>query len=130
MTKSFKPNGYHSVNPYLITKDANRLVEFLKQAFYAEELERDERPDGTMVHVTCRIGDSMIGIGGSSNEKFPPMKNALHVYVENADEVYERALQAGAHSLYEPQDHEYGERSGGVEDPSGNHWYIATNISR
>lgn len=127
---SFKPKGYHSVNPYLIANDAEKLVAFLKSAFDAEEIERSERPDGSIMHVTCRIGDSMIGIGGGSNEKFPGMQNALHMYVENADEVYEKALQAGARSLYEPQDHDYGERSGGIEDPCGNHWYIATNINR
>lgn len=126
---SFKPKGYHSVNPYLIASDAEKLVTFLTEAFDAEELDRSEHPDGTIMHVTCRIGDSLIGVGSAKGE-FSGMKNALHMYVENADEIYKKALRAGARPLYEPQDHDYGERSGGIEDPCRNHWYIATNISR
>src|SRR5690606_21937014 len=113
---------------YLIAKGADKLIDFLKQVFDAEELERHCRPDGSIQHAACRIGDSIIEIGGGSNEEFPPMQNALHIYVKNTDDVYKQALAAGAKSLYEPQDHDYGERSCGIEDPSGNHWYIATTI--
>lgn len=130
MAKPYKPEGFSTVTPYLIAAEADRLIEFLKTSFDAEELERYTRPDGSVQHAACRIGDSIVEIGGGSSEQFPPMRNALHLFVKDADEVYRRALQAGARSLYEPQDHNYGERSGGVEDPCGNHWYIATNLSR
>ena len=130
MNNHYKPEGYSTVTPYIIVAEADRFIEFVKSCFDAEELERNTRPDGSIQHAACRIGDAIIEIGGGTNQDFPPMRNALHVFVKDADEVYNRALRAGARSLYEPQDHDYGERSGGVEDPFGNHWYIATNISR
>lgn len=130
MTTTYKPKGYSSVTPYIIVAEAEQFIAFIQHSFDAVELERHTRPDGTIQHAACRIGDAIIEIGGGTNKDFPPMKCALHLYVEDADEVYNRALKAGARSLYEPQNHDYGERSGGVEDPFGNHWYIATSISR
>ena len=130
MTAPFKPQGYSTVTPYFIVMGADRFIEFLKNAFDAEELERYTRPDGSIQHAALRIGDSIVEVGGGTNKDFPPMKNAIHLFVQDADKVYNRAIEAGAHCLYEPQDHDYGERSGGVEDPFGNQWYIATNISR
>ncbi|WP_127579434.1 VOC family protein [Paenibacillus koleovorans] len=130
MTKSYKPEGFTAVTPYFIVAGADKFIDFLKEAFDAEELERGTRPDGSIQHATCRIGDAVVELGGGTNPDFPPMKLAIHLFVPDADEVYKRALQAGARSLYEPQTHDYGERSGGVEDPFGNQWYIATNISR
>jgi uncharacterized glyoxalase superfamily protein PhnB len=130
MTTSYKPQGYSDITPYFIVSEADRFIEFLRNCFDAELLERHTRPDGSIQHATCRIGDSIIEIGGGSNKDFPPMKNAIHLFVKDADDVYNRAMKAGARSLYEPQNHDYGERSGGVEDSFGNHWYIAKNISR
>ncbi len=130
MTTTYKPHGYSAVTPYFIVAGAERFIEFLKDCFDAEELERHIRPDGSIQHAACRIEDSILEIGGGTNKDFPPMKNAIHLFVKDADEVYQRALKAGARSLYEPQNHDYGERSGGVEDPFGNHWYIATYIGR
>lgn len=130
MTKDYKPKGYSAVTPYVIVEGADRFIEFVKNGFEAEELERHTRPDGSIQHAACRIGDAVIEIGGGTLPDFPPTRSAFHLFVKDADAVYSRALKAGGRSLYEPQDHEYGERSGGIEDPFGNHWYIATNISR
>ncbi|MBO9606148.1 MAG: VOC family protein [Paenibacillaceae bacterium] len=130
MTAPYKPQGYSTVTPYFLVAEAYRFIEFLEICFNAEELEKHTRPDGSLQHAAFRIGDSIIEIGGGTNKDFPPMKCAIHLFVKDTDEVYDRALKAGARSLYEPQNHDYGERSGGVEDPFGNHWYIATNISR
>lgn len=126
MAASWQPKGYYSVTPYLIVHGADHLIDFLREVFDAELVERHVDEHGDVRHAAIRLGDSVVELGGGSNEKFPPMRNALHVYVEDADATYARALQAGARSLYPPQDHDYGERSGGVEDPFGNHWYIAT----
>lgn len=123
---AWKREGYRSVTPYLIANEADRLIDFMKETFGAELLERHADENGVVRHASCRIGDSIVELGGSGDEKFPSMRNALHVYVEDADAAYDRAIRAGARSLYPPQDHDYGERSGGVEDPFGNHWYIAT----
>jgi PhnB protein len=119
------PAGYHTVTPYLIVEGAARLIEFMKQAFGAEEIYRSPKPDGTLGHCQVRIGDSMVELA-DGNEQWKTMRSALHLYVPDTDAVYRQAMAAGATSLFEPADMFYGDRSGGVVDPSGNHWYIAT----
>jgi PhnB protein len=114
----------YSVEPYVPVRGAARLIDFLKQAFGAEETSRHTRPDGSVARADVQIGDSVFGIGDSTD--LPPAPTALHVYVEDVDAVYERALQAGATSIEKPADQDYGERGGGVTDPFGNNWYIAT----
>jgi uncharacterized glyoxalase superfamily protein PhnB len=120
------PEGFHTVTPYLVMPGIDGLMEFLKRAFDALELERMARQDGSIAHAAMRIGDSMVEMGEAPGEG-RAMPAALHLYVTNADETYQRALQAGARSLYEPRDMDYGDREGGVTDPRGNQWYIATH---
>lgn len=121
------PRGFRMVTPYLVAADGVALLEFAKAAFGAEETMR--AMTGTGVHGEMRIGDSMLMIGGGvAGVKFPATlhPNALHVYVEDADAVYKKALAAGATSIDEPRDQDYGERSATVKDAAGNYWYIAT----
>ena len=120
------PDGFHSVTPYLIVQGAAKLIEFLDQAFGAEEILSMKRPDGMIMHAQIRIGDSMIEMSEATAE-MPPMPAMLHLYVSDADATYKRALQAGATSLMEPMDQFYGDRESGVKDPCGNQWYIATH---
>ncbi len=115
----------YRVEPYLPVKGATRLLDFLQRAFAAEEISRHTRPDGTVAHAEVRIGDSIVGIGDSTELK--PAPTALHLYVPDADALYERALRAGATSTQEPADQHYGDREAGVQDPFGNQWYIATH---
>jgi PhnB protein len=122
------PRGFRTVTPYLIAPDGPALLEFTKQAFGAEETFRTVGSAGGL-HGEARIGDSMLMIGGGiPGREFSvtPNAHALHLYVEDADAVYKKALAAGATSIDEPRDQEYGERSGSVKDPAGNYWYIAT----
>jgi len=124
------PRGFRTVTPYMIAKDGPALLEFAKQAFGAEETFRAVGPAGGL-HGEVRIGDSMVMMGGGiPGREFRAAANthALHLYVTDCDAVYERALRAGATSIGEPRDQEYGERSGGVQDPAGNFWYIATHL--
>jgi PhnB protein len=121
------PDGYHTVTPYLIVQGAERLIEFLKQAFGAEEIYCSRKPDGTIGHTQLRIGDSMVELA-EGNDQWQPLRCALHLYVPDTDATYRRAIEAGATSLFEPSDTFYGDRSGGVQDPSGNQWYIATRM--
>lgn len=118
--------GFHTVTPYLLPAGADRLIQFVKDAFHAEEILRVPRPDGTVLHSQLRIGDSMIEMA-DPQPPFPAMPAAIHLYVPNADEVYARALHAGGTSLHPMTDQPYGDREGGVQDPLGNHWYIATH---
>jgi PhnB protein len=120
------PEGFHTVTPYLVVPGVARLINFLKQAFDAEETIRAAREDGSISHAAVRIGDSMVEMGEASGD-WKAMPAGLHLYVKNADEVYQRAVKAGATSLYEPRDMDYGDREGGVMDPSENQRYIATH---
>src|SRR5579872_8559 len=122
------PRGFRMVTPYLVAEDGNGLIDFVLKAFDAKEELRIATPTG--VHGEVRIGDSPMMIGGGlPGKKFPATlhPNALHVYVKDADAAYKSALAAGATSLDEPRDQDYGERSATVKDAAGNFWYIATS---
>ncbi len=121
------PEGYHNVTPYLIVRDAHQVLEFLKQAFGAEQKELMLGPDGKIGHAEVQIGDSIVMMG-EAGERWKPMPTSLYVYVSDTDATYKRALELGASSLMEPADQFYGDRNAGVSDPSGNFWWIATHI--
>lgn len=121
------PDGYHTAIPYLVVEGASKLIDFLKQAFMATEIYRMTRPDGKVGHAEVRIGDSVIMLGDMGG-KWKSMPSSIYLYVPNIDAVYRQALEAGAISLMEPADQFYGDRSAGVRDPFGNHWFIATHI--
>jgi PhnB protein len=123
------PKGFHTLTPYPVAQDAALLIDFLKQTFGAEETFRAIGSAGG-IHAEVRIGDSMLMLGGggpglSWRGESRPM--AFHIYVEDIDAVYQRALDAGAVSIQPPADQAYGERNGSVTDPAGNNWYIATS---
>jgi PhnB protein len=120
------PEGYHTVTPYLIVQGAETLIKFLTQAFAATEIRRTLHPDGSIMNAELKIGDSFIMLSEARPE-FGAMPTMIHLYVENADELYDRALQAGATSMMEPRGEFYGDRAAGVKDPTGNHWWIATH---
>lgn len=121
------PEGYHTVTPYLTVPGVARLIDFVKRAFGAEITEGPmTRPDGTIMHVEVRIGDSKVMMGEPTGQ-FQPMPAMLYVYVKDTDATYLSAMRAGATSLMEPADQFYGDRNAGVEDPCGNRWWIATH---
>jgi PhnB protein len=122
------PRGFHTVTPYLVAEDGGALLDFVKAAFDAEETGRFVGSVGGL-HGEARIGDTMLMMGGGvPGREFPgPVKStALHIYVKDVDATYRQAVEAGATSMGEPRDQDYGERSAGVKDPFGNYWYIAT----
>lgn len=121
----FKPAGYTSLSPYLITNRATEVVEFLKRAFDGTELRRFDNPDGTIMHAEVRIDDSVVMLG-SAGEHWPAVPTHLHVYVPDVDATYRRAVAAGGESVQEPQRKNDPDRRGGVKDPGGNTWWIAT----
>jgi len=119
--------GFSTVTPY-IRVPGEGLVAFLVQAFDATET-FSTRGGGGGMHREVRIGDSMVMIGeGGDGGVMPVRPSAFHLFVADADVTYRRALAAGGTSLGEPADRPYGERSGFVADPFGNHWYIATPL--
>ena len=120
-----KRENFHTVTPYFTVHKPAELIDFVTQAFGAVEHFRATGSAGGM-HAEVSIGDSLVMIGGA--EHIQPMPTAIHLYVPDVDEAYERALKAGATSLMPVADQPYGERSGGVEDAEGNRWYIATTF--
>lgn len=116
--------GYHTITPYLTVKRAEELVEFVKEVFGGVEVFRTTGSAGGL-HAEVTIGESKLMIGGY--ETVEEIPTALHLYVPDADAVYQRAIEAGATSLEEPVDQFYGDREAGVKDPSGNVWWIATH---
>lgn len=121
------PEGYHSITPYLVVQGAEKLIDFMKAAFGAQEIGRMLQPDGSIGHAEVRIGDSMIMLG-EARDQWKAMPATLYLYLEDVDAAYARALAAGATSVSEPKDQFYGDRSGGVQDVCGNSWWVATRI--
>jgi len=120
-----RPEGFHTVNPYLVVTGAAEVIDFLKKGFEAKEVgERFKAPDGKIMHAAVQIGDSMVEIGDSPE----PMPMNLHLYVDDVDDTYRRALAAGAESVREPTTTFYGDRSAGVKDPGGNRWWLACHV--
>ena len=120
--------GFHTITQYLIVADAKRLIEFLKDVFGAVEKFRAQRPGSSVImHAEVQIGDSMIEMA-DANENFPPMPAAQHIYVNDVNAVYAKALAKGAKSIQPPTDQEYGERGASIVDEFGNHWYVATPL--
>jgi len=127
-SSSVRPPGYPAVCPYLTCRNAPGLLDFITTVFDAELLERHDE-EGVVAHAAVRLGDSVVEVS-EAREEWPATPAALHVYVEDTDVVHGKAVAAGAETLFEPADMPYGERSGGVRDPWGNNWYIATFTGR
>ena len=121
------PEGYHSITPYLTVQGVAQLIEFAKAAFDAKEKERIMGPDGRIAHAEVRIGNSVVMMGEARGD-WKPMPSTIYLYTADADATYQRALKAGATSVAEPANQFYGDRHGGVRDPVGNIWWIATHI--
>jgi PhnB protein len=129
------PDGYHSVTPYLVMRDAARAIDFYKQALGATELFRFSAPDGKIGHAEIKVGDSVIMLA----EEMPDMGYrgpqtlggaavSLMLYVEDVDRQFQRAIDAGGKVKQQVTDQFYGDRSGTFEDPFGHVWTIATHV--
>nr|WP_198683770.1 VOC family protein [Peristeroidobacter agariperforans] len=129
------PEGYHSITPYLIIKGASDAIEFYKRAFGATEVMRMPKPDGTIGHAELAIGDSRIMLA----DEYPEMGYrsplsiggagiSIMLYIEKVDEVFKRAIAAGAQELQAVKDQFYGDRSGTLQDPFGHIWTVSTHV--
>jgi PhnB protein len=129
------PDGYHSVQPYLMLKNCAEAIQFYSKAFGAKEKMRMPRADGRIMHAEIEIGDSRIMMADEapemdaySAEHFGGSSVSLMFYTEDCDAMYAQAVAAGAESAREPADQPYGDRMSGVKDPFGYKWWIATRI--
>jgi PhnB protein len=128
------PDGYHTATPYLIVNGAARAIEFYKKAFGAEELFRMASPNGKIGHAEIKIGNSPIMLADEHpemNARGPASLGgspvSIMLYVEDVDAVFQTAVAAGAAATRPVQDQFYGDRTGGITDPFGHMWYIATH---
>lgn len=135
MSESDVPEGMTAVTPALAIRDAAAAMAWYADVFGAVEADRLVGPDGTVAHGELRIGDSLVMLGEESpewNSLGPQTLGGtsvrLHVYVDDADAVFARALEAGAEELIPLADQFYGDRSGRLRDPFGHEWIVATRV--
>jgi PhnB protein len=128
------PDGYRSVTPYLIFSGAGEAIAFYKRALGAEEVMRMDGPGGKIGHAEIKLGDSRIMLADEhpeiqalSPKTIGGSPVSIHLYVENVDAAVERAVAAGAKLIRPVADQFYGDRVGGIEDPFGYRWFIATH---
>ena len=134
MSESHRPEGYHTVTPYLTVKGAAEAIDFYKKALGAEEIFR--MPMGDRIgHAELRIGDSMIML----SDEFPEMghlspetrggpTSSLMLYLDNADAAFDQAVAAGAKAERAVEDQFWGDRMGTIVDPFGHRWMLATHV--
>lgn len=127
MQGEWKPRGYTSVSPYLITDNADAVVSFLEAAFGASVIRRFDAPDGSIMHAEVRIDDSVVMLGQAGGE-WHAIPSHVHVYLPDVDTIYAAALEAGGQSVQEPAQGKDPDRRGGVRDPGGNTWWISTQV--
>jgi PhnB protein len=137
MTEKAKavPTGFHTLTPHLTVRDADKALEFYRNALGAEVLNVARMPDGKVMHASLRIGDSMLML----NEEFPEYGGlsplsvggtgvTIHIYTENVDQAFNRAVSAGAQVKMPLMDQFWGDRYGIVADPFGHQWSLATHV--
>jgi PhnB protein len=129
------PEGYHSVSPYLAVDDAAAAIEFYKRAFGAKERLRMDAPGGKIGHAELEIGDSIVMLSDpfpQSSTKSPKELGgtscSVMLYVEDVDEVFKQAVDAGATVTMEVENQFWGDRFGSVTDPFGHSWSISTHV--
>lgn len=127
MATNYIPDGYYTITPYLIVDGAGKLIEFIETVFDGKVVMKMEGENGKIAHAEIKIGDSMLMLA-DSGEEWKPTQAMLHLYFEDADTVYQKALDAGAVSIKEPADQFYGDRNSAVKDAFGNFWGISTHI--
>ena len=122
------PPGFHTITPYFRVKGATEFIAFVEKAFGGILKECHHTPEGKVMHASMLIGDSMIEVS-DGKEEWPVMPMSIHFYTAETDALYQKAVEEGATSIYEPTDHPYGERGCGLKDAWGNDWFIATRIA-
>ena len=126
------PEGVHTITPHLTVKNAAKAIDFYKQVFGAEEVSRNLGPDGKIMHASLKIGDSLLMLndefpGQSTSAETPGGTNVtLHIYTDNVDALFDRAVKAGAKTTMPLADQFWGDRYGQVVDPFGQRWSLAT----
>jgi PhnB protein len=128
MESQYKPANYNTVSPYLIVNGAEATIEFLKRVFGAIELRKFPDESGKLMHAEVRIDDTVIMLADPAPPDWPPVSCYVHIYVQDVDETYRKAMEAGAVSVQEPVKKQDENKRGGVKDAGGVTWWIATKV--
>jgi len=126
------PEGFHTVTPALVVRDAAKAIDFYKKALGAQELVRMPSPDGKIMHAELKIGDSIIFLsdempmpgGIKSPQTLGGCTCTLNVYVPNVDETFKQAIAAGGKESMPVADQFWGDRYGQLADPFGHKWSL------
>jgi PhnB protein len=121
------PEGYGTVTPWIIVRGAAQLLDFLKDAFGAQEIARMENPDGKIGHAETRIGDSVVMLFDAGDD-WQPTPAFFRLYVKDADAMHDQAIRAGAVSVTPVTLLAFGDKVGRVRDPFGNIWWIQQRV--
>jgi PhnB protein len=126
------PDGYGTVTPWIIGRDTNGLMQFLHQAFDAVELSRMVQADGTIAHAEMRIGTSVVMMfdAPSDGRFWPDTPSFLRLYLDDADQSFARALEAGATPITSVTHLAFGDKVARVRDPFGNFWWLQTRVEQ
>ncbi|MFZ1664453.1 MAG: VOC family protein [Flavobacteriales bacterium] len=128
--QTYIPEGFATVNAYLFVEDPNNLITFLKNAFFAEELNRSvNETTGEIQNCILKVGTSCFMIS-QARDQFLGMRTALYLYVDDVDVMHKRALENGAKEEFPPADMPYEDRQSGIIDPCGNYWWISKRLVR
>lgn len=126
--ETYRPGGFETVNGYLFVENPEELIDFLKDAFYAEETNRSTNPTNSdIANVILKIGSSCFMISQARGQ-FLNMRTAFYLYVDDVDQIHKRAVKNGAKVEFEPTDMDYGDRQSGIIDPGGNYWWISKRL--
>lgn len=126
--KTYKPEGFTSVNTYLFVENPNELIDFITKVFDATEVSRTMNPDnGDIANLILKIGDTCIMLSQARGQ-FLGMSTCLYLYVNDVDAVHKKALEAGATELFGAADMDFGDRQSGIQDPAGNYWWISERL--
>ena len=128
--ETYRPSGFHTVTTYLFVDKPEILIDFLKKAFFAKEINRSiNQTNNDLANCILQIGDTCFMISQARGQ-FLNMKTALYLYVENVDEMHKQAVKYGASVEFEPEDMPYNDRQSGIIDPSGNYWWISNRLKQ
>ena len=128
MSASFKPEGYNSVSPYFILKDADAFIKLMEEIFDATLLRKYDRPDGKIMHAEVKIDDSIIMLS-EATEKYEPLSLVMHVYVKDVKATFNKAIAAGCKIEQEPKQSESDpDIRGTFVDFAGNMWSVGQQL--
>lgn len=123
----YTPEGFRTVNAYLFVANPQEEIDFLKKAFWAEEINRSIGRNDEIGNCILKIGDSCFMISQARGE-FQNMRTAFYLFVDDVDAMYKNAIDCGALENFPPADMDYEDRQGGIIDPAGNYWWISKRL--